>query len=37
MRLAVSFTLVFFFFLSGGLKAPAGHEEEEAGDVKDTD
>lgn len=27
----------FFLFLSGGLKAPAGHEEEEAGDVKDTD
>lgn len=26
-----------FCFLSGGIKAPAGHEEEEAGDVKDTD
>lgn len=25
------------FFISGGIKAPTGHEEEEAGDVKDTD
>lgn len=25
-----------FFFISGGIKAPTGHEEEEAGDVKDT-
>lgn len=29
---------VFHFFVQlGGIKAPAGHEEEEAGDVKDTD
>lgn len=43
MRSVVSFTVgflsdfVFFFLISGGIKAPAGHEEEEAGDVKDTD
>lgn len=44
MRSVVSFTVsflsdfvFFFFFISGGIKAPAGHEEEEAGDVKDTD
>lgn len=38
VRSVVSFTLFFLFFcLPGGIKAPAGHEEEEAGDVKDTD
>lgn len=29
--------LFFFFFHLGGIKASAGHEEEEARDVKDTD
>lgn len=30
-------SLTVSLFISGGIKAPAGHEEEEAGDVKDTD
>lgn len=31
------FFCLFFFLISGGIKAPAGHEEEEAGDVNGTD
>lgn len=40
-RMMINFCLMFMFMsvsflISGDIKAPTGHEEEEAGDVKDT-